>query len=591
MKKAIFLIVLFSVLMLNAQHYKNVNILVWDNDKGATFRNPDNIEKFIGFEYNMVEALKDVGFDESVNKNLYITSTLPSWKDLVAFSAVIVICGPRPYTDEILSSTDRYNLREYLDMGGCLYIEGNNIAQFLNVKDKDFLNNYFNNNLTYDGGTTYTGYDTIVTDTNSRFCRPYTFIYPSGTAPDISVDGMGPSDLTIGEPYYYSVLIPGEKQGKLYKSTATAYTPPATKAPYYFPGKTFMQTTAFGAYSFPVIKQDLADSIENQLIRASYLRDILRFFSIGQVLVVKDDGGEPNESEKGILNALNKFNINYDIISIPLKSSGPSYSYYTPYATVLWYTGDDAYTLSPTDTTALGTYMTFGGNLIMSSENVAEDLGYEGINEPGTEFPFLEDYLGIDYISSKSDEEDFTASKNSYYYDDSLTHLMHIVTPTSSYIDIVRPFARDTFIDTAFYAGKFKAPAVVSVVNVATTHKSVYMGFTLEWLDWENIEGFTWVTFENILNYDLLFTNTGSKESNIKFAPYKKSTANALISYSNGFIFVKDMTDIKVIDIMGRKVMNLNSGYTKFDSSNRDGIYFVIGKCGGETVKKSFIKF
>ncbi|HAV92932.1 TPA: hypothetical protein DCW38_07125, partial [candidate division WOR-3 bacterium] len=99
-------------------------------------------------------------------------------------------------------------------------------------------------------------------------------------------------------------MIPGEKQGKLYKSTATAYTPPATKAPYYFPGKTFMQTTAFGAYSFPVI----ADSIKNQLIRAAYLRDILRFFSIGQVLVMKDDGVIKNGSQEGILKAFDKFN-------------------------------------------------------------------------------------------------------------------------------------------------------------------------------------------------------------------------------------------------------------------------------------------
>ena len=83
MKKAVFLIVLLFVLSLNAQHYTNVKILVWDNDRDLKFLNPDNLELPIGFEYNLVKALGDLGFDSDVNKNLDITSILPSYTDLL----------------------------------------------------------------------------------------------------------------------------------------------------------------------------------------------------------------------------------------------------------------------------------------------------------------------------------------------------------------------------------------------------------------------------------------------------------------------------------------------------------------------------
>ncbi|MGE3062617.1 MAG: hypothetical protein AB7T10_03190 [bacterium] len=588
MKKAILLLVLIGAMLVGAQHYENVNILIWDDDKGATFRNPDNLELFIGYEANLKKSLYKLGFEDTLKKNLRVSTTLPSWKDLVDYAAVFVVCGPRLYTDEIMTPTDLSNLRGYLENGGCLYIEGNNVAHFLTVNDKYFLNMYFNNSMSYDGGTTYTGYDTIITDSNSNFCPPYVFVYPSGTNPDYSVDGMEPYQ-AIPAPYYYSVLVPGEKQGKLYKSTATAYTPPATKAPHYFPGKTFMQTTAFGAYSYPVRKQVLPDSIENQLIRTAYLRDILRFFSIGRVLVVKDDGEIPG-TEVAILKTLDKYIIDYDVISIKLKEYGPPYYYYTPYTTVLWYTGEDSYTISPNDTTALGTYLTYGGKIIMSGDNIAEDLGIAGVNERGTEFPFLETYFAVDYISSKTDEPVFSADKSSPYFMDSLSKYIEMKTKTSSCNDILRPFLRDTFVDTAFYEGVVKAPAPVGIINNAVTHKAVFLGFAFEYLYPENLDGFLYTTFEEILNYDLAFLNTGTTIKETKFAPAKQTVQTGIVNYADGYIFVSGITDAKVIDVMGREITTLKSGYTKLSSLCGNGIYFVVGRCNNEIVIKSFVK-
>ncbi|MDD3803523.1 MAG: hypothetical protein PHW02_03935 [bacterium] len=592
MKKAILFLLLIGAMLVGAQHFSGYGVLVVDKDTGLKFRNPDNPEIYIGYEYNLIKSLNSLGFSDA-NKNIKVTTAVPTAGELKYYAAVFVVCGPRAYTEEILTSTEFQNLYEYLEgYGGCLYMEGNNIAHFLTAKNPEFLNRYFNNKLSYDGGTTYTGYDTIITDSTSSFCRPYTFIYPSGTAPDYSVDGMEAYDPGITAPNYYSVLIPGEKQGKLYKSTATAYTPPATKdkAPQTF--KTFMQTTVFGAYSYPVRKQTLPDSIENQLERTSYLRDIMRFFTIGKTLIVKDDG-EVRDAEKTLVEVMSKIGLQFDLIEIPSKGTGPNYAYYIPYTTVIWFTGQDPFTISPTDTTALGTYLTFGGNIIMSGDDIAQDLGIAGVNERGTEFPFLEDYFAVDFISSKTDDNEFVADRTSPYYSNDFTKSMSMSYATTTANDLVLPYLRGTYVDTAFYErSSVKAPVSVGVINRGVTNKSVFLGFAFEYLKAENLSGFIEVTFRDVFNYDLIYepqNNTSSSDKN-RIDVSKDIAENSLVSYSGGFLFIENIFEAKLIDAMGRNIMNLNSGYNDIRSGTKSGVYFVVGKCNGEIFRKSFVK-
>jgi len=275
-----------------SQNFSGFKVFIWDNDNGFTLSNPDNGND-ISYHYNVMHACSLLGFRRS-SGNLDYDVVLPPANVLLNYAAVFVVNGPRSASQEMFTSTQISAMAQYLENGGCLYIEGNNIADFLvnysGSAYRGFINNYFNNGLEFNGGTVYSGMDTIETDTTS-FCHPYMFLYPANTPPDYSVDRLTPYNSSIPEPNYYQILAYDLRQ-KLYKSTATAYTPPETKTgkAYFFPGKTYMSTTDFSAYKYPVNRGKLvADSLENQYYRAAYLREIMKFFGLARTLVINDD--------------------------------------------------------------------------------------------------------------------------------------------------------------------------------------------------------------------------------------------------------------------------------------------------------------
>ncbi len=124
MKKIIILLVLvLFTLFLFPQNYFNVKIFLWDNDRELTFENPDKPGALIGYEMNFIKSFEVVGFSED-NGNLTISSLLPDLNSLTGYGALFIVCGPRSYSEEIISYEDRIKLKEYLNSGGCLYIEG-----------------------------------------------------------------------------------------------------------------------------------------------------------------------------------------------------------------------------------------------------------------------------------------------------------------------------------------------------------------------------------------------------------------------------------------------------------------------------------
>jgi len=124
MKKIIILLVLvLFALFLFPQNYFNVKIFLWDNDRELTFENPDKPGTFIGYEENFIKSFEVVGFSKN-NGNLTVSSLLPDLNSLTEYGALFIVCGPRSYLEEIISYEDRIKLKEYLNFGGCLYIEG-----------------------------------------------------------------------------------------------------------------------------------------------------------------------------------------------------------------------------------------------------------------------------------------------------------------------------------------------------------------------------------------------------------------------------------------------------------------------------------
>lgn len=589
-KSVIFLLSFIAIfIFIFPQNFSNVRIFLWDNDNGLTFKDPDNPDKYIGYEENLRQSFEILGFSKD-SHNLDINSTLPPINELLQYGAVFITCGPRPALTTIISQSDIDKLKEYLDSGGCLYLEGNNIADYLDRTDKNFLNLYFNNYLLYSGGANYSYVETVYTDTTSNFCRYYEFVYPAGTAPDYSIDQLG-NFYGLGEPYYYPFLVFNAK-GKLYRSTATAYTPPESKAPYYFPGKTVMQTTDFGAYAFPYKQgKDIPDSMKNILIRTSYLRDILRFFSIGRTLVIQDDG-QVAKATYDLLKALDNNGIEYFYINLKPTGTYPNYTFLSKFTTVILYTGEygEPFVL-PNDTFNLQRYLTYGGNILVSGENLAQSYGVPGQNLQTDEFPFLAYFLWIDYRSSIYDDVFFTADKTSFYSLNPYTSLIQQVEATSSKVDYVMPFPRDTFVKVNYFLGKSKAPVYVGVNNIAKTHKSVFFGFPIEYIDYKNLDQLIKETFSNFFDYDLDFNLTRTNETSQKDIITKEKEEKGKIYFSGNKIILENINSAKLVDCNGKILKTLSRGENDLNGLRKTGMFFVIFKENNTYKSIKLLKF
>lgn len=164
-----------------------MRILLYDGDKGRTFQNPDNTQQYIGYEYNFEKAFNYLGFitDSNLNKSTLLPTSIAGY---MQFATVFLVMGNG---SPDIKPADIALMKAYLDSGGCIFIEGNNVPYYLYQTDPTFMENYFNNSCTNDGGLGFSGIDTIVADTTDNldpFFRFYKFVYPANTKPDSSID-------------------------------------------------------------------------------------------------------------------------------------------------------------------------------------------------------------------------------------------------------------------------------------------------------------------------------------------------------------------------------------------------------------------
>lgn len=429
----VFIIIFFFGNHLFSQTFKNIKIYLWDNDYGATFENPDRDGQYIGYEYNIVKALNYLGYINNVN--LFVCDTLPSrFEQLRSYQALFIVTGHYPIAsrNEMFGSSEVGLMATYLDSGGCIYFEGNNFMEYLQHYYRTFVYEYFND-------TTITsvvsrGIDTLKTDPNYTFTRDYTFTYPAYSVADSGVDFLFTKNTGISDSNYYKVLY-FNSSNKLYRSTATAYTPPESKK--YYKGRVFLQTVDLGAFSYFSTRtsRNLPDSTKNQIIRASYLKDILRFFGLAKTLLVVDDNTDTVATP--VQRAMSRM-VDFDTIFV--SANGPSYRTLLRYNSVFWYTDTVDYPITTTDTANIATYLDFGGNLFMSSINLAEQYASN---------IFLRKYFGVDLYLDSLPYYTFYSSLNSFWGTNPVLDTFNIVRPSNYEPDVVSIV--DTFTDTAFY--------------------------------------------------------------------------------------------------------------------------------------------
>jgi len=597
MKKMILLVLVFSALLLTAQNFNGMRILLFDGDNGRTFTNPDNSQQKIGYEYNFEKAFNYLGF--KTDSNLIKSVSLPtSISGYLQYAAVFLVMGNG--TPDNVKAADIALMKAYLDSGGCIFFEGNNVPYFLSQNYPAFIEDYFNNYCLDNGGTGYAGYDTLVTDTTDTtdpFYRLYKFVYPAYTAVDSSVDVIGPK--LILTKIYYKSLLNYSYQGKLYKSTTSAYTPPETKA-YYFPGKTIMQSVAFGAFADPhTLPNSLPDSIDNQLIRLSYLKDILAWFGIGNTLLVKDDRLPIGNDDDTLRAALTNLGIDYVRKTVPVNANGPSWTELMKYTYLIWFTGvDSTSSLTATDTVNLSVYLSYGGNFILSGENLAQDICSLGVQTNIlSENTFMSLRLRVDYIGSTLDSRVYYANADGYYYGHAATKVCSLYAPTvGSNVDNIRPYLRGTHVDSTYYfiSTKTKANNLVAISHQGIMHRTLFFGYCIEKIYYSDIASVLFYTYMQYFTSNLWFQpltwdgTSESREKNIPSITEPVSKSPAAV-YCDGMLYISGMEDCFLADVTGRNVLPLSNGRNCLKGKTKSGIYFIKGKVEGEPYSKSIL--
>lgn len=141
-------------------------ILVWDNDKGGTFTDPESNDT-VGTEY----AIKNTLLNCSEVTDVEVTETLP--QELSSYRAIFVLNGFYPYTGEI-TPNEQDKLVDYIELGKSVYIEGG-----------DFGNDYWSTELfskfdavfEYDGRIYTDGNVDVVSGVPSTITEGLTFTY------------------------------------------------------------------------------------------------------------------------------------------------------------------------------------------------------------------------------------------------------------------------------------------------------------------------------------------------------------------------------------------------------------------------------
>ncbi|MFO8061733.1 MAG: T9SS type A sorting domain-containing protein [bacterium] len=580
-KKTILLLsILLIFAVLYAQNFNNVQIFIYDNDNQLYFSNPDNPAQQIGYEYNLVKAFEDLGF--VLGDNLIVDNTLPAYPDIHDYAAVFIVAGHSDPKTEILKPEDVEVLRNYMEPDttkynpGCVYLEGNNVMEFLEVEYPDFL--HYNFGMKYTGSaSSYGGYDTIRVDTSFQFMPPYEFGYPAYTEPDLGIDYFEKYD--PANPYTHIATVYQPKQ-KVYKSTSGCTTPYLPDKADTVTWKSYISAVSMGAMSEPNNNQKaLPDSTENRLARAGYLRDILRIFSIGRFFVINHSGSKLPED---IYKAMAVLEIDYEKADIPPGDKLPSYEVLSMYQGVILFTGmryADGL-LYAEDLDNMIYYMNYGGNMIMSGENLATAVY-------SIKPDILYNYYGVDFQGTNLNDNTHIAVKGSMY----AKTVGEFKVETVNEPDFFWP--ADTALVDGTPAPAFEFPPTQKatynsgVTFEALDHRTAFFSFPISYMEQHNLVDLLGTTTDSLFRMDRRFepsyTSVNQLNVNYSISPAGIAFTVMIAQPRTGYLTLSRNSE----EMDRQNTSEFTTKY-KLNSSQSSGFY-TIDYIVNNTTKRSFI--
>lgn len=415
--------------------YRNTDgfkVYVWDNSAGIVFFD-DETGAYVGFADYLIQGLFNI-VNPQVD-TIVMGDILPPLEELLTFDALFVVNGTRE--GSLMSIEDAQKIEQYFGAGGNVYIEGNNIVEFLHNYYPPLLDSF---RVLYGGNTFEPFYQ--IQGMIGTFTEGEAFFYfpdislitsidrltPIGTAENILQTTDGKAYICRGVAYSYSA----EKSGKSIKKTSIINA---------------LNLSAFKKINQEVISQDLRDEM---------IKKILGFMGLGRILVVDYASSEPNNIVSD-LNAIGYYNFK-------LIQYGPSFFEMRPYSLVFWRTGRSGMPLSEQDTINIKEYIKYGGRIILTGENLASSIGVGGYME---EVAFLINFFGVDYLYDSVFANGVTGVRDYNGFD--------------ALYDGIRP-DRITGLDTCFLYRGSKANEGAGFGNIYGKTKTLFLGFSYDCL-------------------------------------------------------------------------------------------------------------
>lgn len=182
------------------------------------------------------------------------------------------------------------------------------------------------------------------------------------------------------------------------------------------------------------------------------------------VLLVDDDGGSLYE----VYFTVPLVNAGYDTYVWNVQENGEAQDELQLFQAVIWFTGNETEnTLTAGDESALIGFLDLGGNLLLTGQNIAEDIASE---------PFLADYLGVSFESANSGQYQVYGTP-----EDPVTSGMNLLlvgaggAQNQTSTDVIGSVYPG--IEAMNYAGGAQPGAAV---RVESDYKSIFVGFGLE---------------------------------------------------------------------------------------------------------------
>ncbi len=341
---------------------------LWDNDAGY-FIYGQEIDT-VGTEEFIFEAL----WENEIN--VVVDTLLPSLEELLSFDLLWINCAWRN-DYEMIDSLERKTIGEYMDGGGTVYLEGNQVARILSEVDSEFLKKF---GVKY-VNTEDTLHDPSIAGVEGTFLQGELFTYNPIEGLITNVDIIDtlpganakvifgteePSRFIIGRGIGSGFALRGREN-----STCT---------------------TVFGSLSLCGLQKYSESPWIDSERRWEFVQKTKGFFGLGNILLVDD-----NESDDSTLQEdLDSMGVLYDVYDYDKVDTVPDSLLLRKYNVVLWTTGlTENNTVTIEDQLVINYYLKWGGRVMLAGEGIGSEIGSPG---PGEDSWFL-DLFGTDYIS------------------------------------------------------------------------------------------------------------------------------------------------------------------------------------------------